>query len=249
MTTKVTGSVLESSGVAAGSYGTTTAVPAITVDAQGRITSVSTNATSALSNLTAGNLTGTIPSAVAWAALPAGTVTTFQQPAAPTGWTKLTTHDDTALRVVSGAASSGGSVAFSAAFASQAVSGSVGSTTLAASQIPSHTHGWSGSGSSTTAAGTAVIQDPGHAHNLVAATNSGGGGGVSIQAGSTPAGGRVYASGTGVYDSGHAHTFSYALSGTTDNGTGGNTGHNHTFTGTSINMAVNYVDLILASKN
>ena len=66
------------------------------------------------------------------------TVMIFAQTAAPTGWTKLTNLNDYALRVVSGAASTGGSVAFTTAFASGLVAGS---TTLTESQIPSHTHG------------------------------------------------------------------------------------------------------------
>ena len=49
--------------------------------------------------------------------LPRGTQMLFQQTAAPVGWTKQTTHNDKALRVVSGTASSGGSVAFSTALA------------------------------------------------------------------------------------------------------------------------------------
>jgi len=69
-----------------------------------------------------------------------GTKMLFQQTAAPTGWTKDTTHNNKALRVVSGTASSGGSVNFTTAFASQAVSGTVGDTTLTTAQIPSHTH-------------------------------------------------------------------------------------------------------------
>jgi hypothetical protein len=48
---------------------------------------------------------------------PSGTVMLFMQTAAPTGWTKSTTHNDKALRIVSGAASSGGSVNFSTLFA------------------------------------------------------------------------------------------------------------------------------------
>ena len=67
---------------------------------------------------------------------PAGTLMLFQQTAAPTGWTKQTTHDNKALRVVSGTASSGGSVAFTTAFAA----GSTGATTLTIAQIPSHNH-------------------------------------------------------------------------------------------------------------
>jgi hypothetical protein len=47
------------------------------------------------------------------AVIPPGTAMLFQQTTAPIGWTKQTTHNDKALRVVSGAASSGGTNAFS----------------------------------------------------------------------------------------------------------------------------------------
>lgn len=50
-----------------------------------------------------------------------GTRMLFQQTSAPTGWTKDTTHDDKALRVVSGSASSGGSTAFSSVFAARTI--------------------------------------------------------------------------------------------------------------------------------
>jgi microcystin-dependent protein len=61
----------------------------------------------------------------------------FVQTAAPTGWTKSTTHDNKALRIVSGTASTGGSVAFTTAFASGL---SAGATTLSTAQMPSHNH-------------------------------------------------------------------------------------------------------------
>jgi hypothetical protein len=76
----------------------------------------------------------------------AGTAMVFVQTSAPTGWTKSTTHDNKALRVVSGAAGSGGSAAFTTAFGTPSVSGSVslsgtvGATTLTTTQMPSHTH-------------------------------------------------------------------------------------------------------------
>ena len=60
----------------------------------------------------------------------------FQQTAAPTGWTKVTSSNDVALRVVSGSVGSGGSVAFETAFASQTVP----VHTLELSEIPSHGH-------------------------------------------------------------------------------------------------------------
>ena len=82
------------------------------------------------------------------ASFPTGTLMLFQQTAAPTGWTKQTTHDNKALRVVSGTAGSGGTTAFTTVFANQTVSTSIsisgtsGATTLSTSQIPSHTHTW-----------------------------------------------------------------------------------------------------------
>ena len=79
----------------------------------------------------AGTTTLTLPTASGTIeAFPSGTKLLFQQTSAPTGWTKSTTHDNKALRVVSGAASSGGTVAFTTAFASQAVAGSVGTSGL-----------------------------------------------------------------------------------------------------------------------
>jgi hypothetical protein len=66
----------------------------------------------------------------------AGTRSLFQQTSAPTGWTKDLTHNDKALRVVTGTASSGGTVAFSTVFA-QTVTGG---TAITIAQMPSHGH-------------------------------------------------------------------------------------------------------------
>lgn len=80
--------------------------------------------------------------------IPQNSVSVFYQASAPTGWTKITTHNDKALRVVSGTGGgSGGSLAFSSVFASSIpISGSVtaygniGDTTLTLAQLPSHAH-------------------------------------------------------------------------------------------------------------
>ena len=93
--------------------------------------------------------------------LPSGTRLVFHNSSAPTGWTRDTSIDDSALRVVSGTPGSGGSTGFSSALGSPSVSGSVslsgepgtgnlstsisgnvniGSTTLSVSQIPAHSH-------------------------------------------------------------------------------------------------------------
>jgi hypothetical protein len=135
-----------------------------------------------------------------------GTLMLFQQTSAPTGWTKQTTHDNKALRVVSGTASSGGSVNFTTAFASKAVAGTVGNTTLTIAQIPSHNHaGPSGSEfSSYGSAGVGNAAGPsGFRNDPIRLVSSTGGGGS----------------------------------------------HNHSFTGTAIDLAVQYVDLIIASKD
>lgn len=74
----------------------------------------------------------------------AGVTMLFVQSSAPTGWTKSTAHDNKALRIVSGTAGSGGSAAFTTAFGTPTVtgslSGSVGATTLSTAQLASHTH-------------------------------------------------------------------------------------------------------------
>lgn len=70
------------------------------------------------------------------ASFPSGTRMLFQQSTAPTGWTKDVSINDRALRVVSGAVGIGGSVNFSTLFARTTVD----STTLVASQMPSHGH-------------------------------------------------------------------------------------------------------------
>ena len=78
-----------------------------------------------------------------------GTRMLFQQTAAPTGWTKDTTHNDKALRVVSGTVSSGGSVAFSTLFGRTAVD----DHTLLTAEIPAHAH-------------ANTLNDSGHDHDM-----------------------------------------------------------------------------------
>jgi hypothetical protein len=62
---------------------------------------------------------------------PSGTRIIFQQTSAPTGWTKDTTHNDVALRLVNGAVGSGGTDQFTGVFGA-----SVGGTTLTNAHLP-----------------------------------------------------------------------------------------------------------------
>ena len=113
-----------------------------------------------------GTFTGavTFTGGVSGVGFPSDTSMLFQQTAAPTGWTKQTTHNDKSLRLVSGSVGTGGSVAFSTAMATPtsnlavaagnlavSMSGNISNTTLSVNQIPSHSHniaiGNAGSGS------------------------------------------------------------------------------------------------------
>jgi len=87
-------------------------------------------------------------------AFPSGTRLLFQQTVAPTGWTKITTHNDKALRVVSGTAGSGGTNSFSSRLNASVstAGGAVQNHTLTTADIPSHSHGiqlFAGAGGST----------------------------------------------------------------------------------------------------
>ncbi len=141
-----------------------------------------------------------------------GSLMLFQQTSAPTGWTKQTTHNDKALRVVSGTATPGGSTVFTSVFASRTPAGtisvsggSVGNTTLTTPQIPSHSH-TGGLTPSPSYAGGGEFNRGFDA----ASTGSTGGGGS------------------------HTHPF---------------TASSASFSGTALDFAVQYVDLIICSKN
>jgi hypothetical protein len=157
-------------------------------------------------------------------AFPAGTRMSFQQTAAPTGWTKDTTAalDNTAMRIVTGSVVNGGTVDFTTAFTSQTPTGSVsitsvtgtaGATTLTTPQIPSHTH-------SVIATGP-VGGTPGQSWNVFVGSQANGGT-FSVNA----------EGGNGSHD----HPFSFS------SGSG-------SFTGNAINLAVKYYDFIIASKD
>lgn len=143
--------------------------------------------------------TAFVNSAITNNAFATGTALIFAQTNAPTGWTKSTTHDNKALRVVSGTAGSGGTVAFTTAFTSRSIAGNVGDTTLTTTQMPSHTHSYS--------------------------------------ANTTPSA------------AGGKNAYPVAQVSANTGAAGGNGAHNHSFTGTALDLAVQYVDVIIATKD
>lgn len=183
---------------------------------------------------------------------PTGTRMAFQQTAAPTGWTKdvTATYDNSALRIVTGAAATGGAVAFTTALAAGLSSGSY---TLTTSDIPSHTHtgttGTESVGHTHTASGTTTGQSATHTHQ--AYYGAAGGGTVlgTSNVADTNTGG--YATGNASGD--HSHDYNLTTAGVsashthsfTTGGTGGGGGHAHTLP----SFAVKYTDFIIATKN
>lgn len=89
---------------------------------------------------------------------PGTTLGGFIQSTAPTGWTKITTYNDCALRIVSGTVTSGGTVNFSTAFSGS--SATVDGTSITTAQMPSHAHTVNDGGHNHT------FIDPGHAHGV-----------------------------------------------------------------------------------
>lgn len=113
------------------------------------------------------------------AQFPSGTAVVFAQTNAPTGWTKSSTHNNKALRVVTGAVSSGGTTAFTSVFGSGK---STGSYTLQAADVPAHTHtaywGTDGGGLTGILLGSGDDTD-GTSGNAITTSSYGGGGGHS----------------------------------------------------------------------
>jgi sorbitol-specific phosphotransferase system component IIA len=156
---------------------------------------IRTGGTAAITIDTSQNATfaGTVTDSNGLLPFPSGTLMLFQQTAAPTGWTKQTTHNNKALRVVSGTASSGGTSPFSTVFGLTATD----SHTLVEAEMPAHTHG------------------------------------TDVQTTTEPQ-----------YDAGNARGGTQVSGRATSTSTGGGGGHSH-----NIELRVQYVDLIIASKD
>ena len=269
--------------------GTSTTAQTVTHNAQPNITSVGTmsflivsgninsgnvigthfGSGAGLSNIPGGNVTGSVANATfattagTVTSIPSGTRMLFAQTSAPTGWTKQTSNDNAALRVVSGSAGSGGSVNFTSAFTSQAVSGSVsgsiGGTALSTGQMPAHSHTISDPGHLHTISDPGHnhnVNDPGHAHNYTQyVLKVRGDDNNDVLASSTTFQNSTSAATTGISidNASTGISINRASTGISAGTTGSGSTHTHSFSGnfsgTAINLAVKYVDVIIAQKD
>jgi len=208
---------------------------------------------------------------------PSGTKMLFQQTSAPTGWTKQTSGvDNKALRVVSGTASSGGTNAFSNTLASRAITANSGNATAGGNiSVANTTAGGNVNISSVSTSGTVnshtltINEIPSHGHNLALSTrrgnstnyrnNQAGMGGSAVNQGSqnwTHSGNATIqnAGGGGGHSHGftgssHNHTGTLSGSAHSHNATFSGSAHNHSISVTNLDMAVQYLDVIIAAKD
>tara|TARA_B100001063_G_scaffold41526_1_gene35361 strand:+ start:1193 stop:2161 length:969 start_codon:yes stop_codon:yes gene_type:complete len=178
-------------------------------------------------SVTATSFVGSGASLTGIDAFPAGTSMLFQQTAAPTGWTKQTTHNNKSLRIVSGSAGTGGSNTFTAAFnTNQTVSGTTGGTAVT---ITGSTAGHSLTQAELPDVTLATTQKCKTEDKGPLNRGSSSGGGAGYETIDVPLGGS---------DSAHTHA-----AGTLAGGS-----HTHSFSDT-FNLNVQYVDFIIANKD
>lgn len=159
--------------------------------------------------------------------IPSGSAMLFYQASAPTGWTQVTTHNDKLLRVVSGTgAGSGGSNAFSSVNAQTVVGGH----TLAASELPIV--------SANTGSVNVITYCGGSNGNAVAYCT----GGWGFPSTNALGGSTVVPQATGSYSYTGGFNALNAFASTSTNTGGG--AHYHT-----VGFGIQYVDMIIASKN
>jgi hypothetical protein len=163
--------------------------------------------------------------------IPSTAITKFYMASPPVGWTKLTSGiDDCAIRVVVGTVTGGGSTPFSTAFTSKAATGTR-SMTLATNNTVS--------GASS------------HAHASSARYTNGPNSGIGPTGYTHPP--TLPAPTSTIY------TWPYNPVGASTSATGGGAGHTHTIgvpgtlngpvTGSPVNFAVNYLDVVLGQRN
>ena len=151
-----------------------------------------------------------------------GTRMLFQQTTAPTGWTKDSSRNNRALRLVNGSVGDGGGNGFAEVLNSTVTTanGSVSNHTLTTAQLATHYHNvWT--------------------RNEIGIDGSRGGTGSSGQASGNW---NRYVGYRQVHGSSDSYT-------PTSENTGSSNAHNHGFTNPSFNLNIAYTDVIIAQKD
>ena len=157
----------------------------------------------------------------------AGTVAIFRQSSAPSSWTKDTSnHNNKCLRCVTGSASSGGNVAFTSAFAQKGVSGNVSTNVSSNVSVSVGNHTLS------------INQIPSHSHP--SGSQSGAQGTFSVN---TPRANAPFRTGGNTGNNGSNQAHNHPSSANVSSNASSN------FSGSSIDLRVQYVDVIQCSKN
>ena len=222
---------------------------------------------STLPAVSGANLTGIAPFA-------SGTKMLFQQTSAPTGWTKITSSvDNKALRVVSGTAGSGGNATFTGAFASRTPAGNIAATANATASFSGSVSGNTGNaGASTSSVSTSGNvnnhtlsnnQMPSHSHSYYSYNSydygnwririqhdrSANASGSNVSTNNTGGGGSHSHGFSGSSHSHNVNNHTHSFSGNFSGNTGNHTHNSGAFSGTAMDFAVQYLDVIVCSKD
>jgi hypothetical protein len=192
--------------------------------------------------------------------IPPGSKTIFREPSAPTGWTLSTGFDNRTIRIVNNnGGGSGGQRSFTDVFTSQGISGSFGDLNIPLSSANSSNASLTPSGSisgSMSLSGTSITDATlgFHTHQYVdwirgpvlglGEQNPIGVFGVQINNDFFPAmnsGAHTHSGSVSASFSGNAADHSHSTS--------GNFTCNTSFSGNAVNLSVQYVDVILCTKN
>ena len=181
---------------------------------------------------------------------PTGTKMLFHNAAAPTGWTKVDTGiDNHALRVTTGTPGIvSGNQDFTDVFTTQSIAGDVAGHSLTEDEMPQHKHGVTDTGHDHGSTATGVDN---HTHSVGPLTAYYGADGINRPAGWS-SGDRARGSGTATTGAASGDVSVTIPTGTTGvqvQNTGSSDAHTHGFDGTNLNLAVNYVDVIVATKD
>lgn len=237
--TAITPATASTLGVASGGTG------AATLTANNVILGNGTSAVNFVAPGSSGNvLTSNGTTWVSAAAFASGTAMLFVQSTAPTGWTKQTTHNNKALRVVSGTAGSGGSTAFTSVFTSRTPAGSVATTTTTANTTATG----SISGGSVGATTLSIAQMPSHNHTSRYSINRNINNVFDTRLSNSA---ENFSDSSNILNKGGSGSHTHGFTNPSFSGSA----HNHTatssssFSGSSMDFAVQYVDVIIATKD